>query len=769
MNLRLLAVLTVLAALPLSAQITIAPDAVSARVTPYATTAWMALAWEDRPPGRRILLTDIDGDGIVGREKYVPSAAGIWCVVDMTTRAIHVTRGDGRPPATLPFQARFLRDDSGRHGWINLPYRAKNLNLMLVRPGTGAWYYYVNDGMADENPQAANAMIHVSRMGRHPGAPPAPSSVEKGDVLIGFEVGTSLDQELFFGGVVDEWLDAAATHESRVGFATSAWVNESDGVARIQLARTGSNHRRSSITYTLTDGTAKAGVHYGATTGTVTFEPGEIFKTAEVPLLDDSTYWGDTSFSVSLAPLHDAVIDERSNEIFQIVDDDKPTLTIGSLHIQEGDGEREIAIPVTLTGDARVPTTLNWLVRLRGAPGVVRSGTLLFAPGQTAGIIPLTYDGNTRPNPDLRFEVLSNLLNDPAVTPGLVIVRDDDAAPLSVPELMQVREDAGSVLLPVTLAAAQTQPVTVTFHLEAGNTSSADATLTPPYTVTFAPGTTAAMVPVDIRQDRLMEGNEWFGIRVVASGLVVRETIIEIIDDDVVPVVALFSLVPAPAENDKTYTVILDGPGSDQLPAMVTVRTVDGTAKAGTDYVPFERLLIVNSGIAGWTIPVQFIDDRNAEPSETFMIEAVFGPSATVIARYEVVIHDDDAGRAPLPELTIGDVTAAEDGFSATFEVVLSTPSAAAVTFRADTLAGTAAGGKDFASFHSPITLAPGETRVTLRVPLIDDEESEGQETFSMLLSAVTNATLAREEAKARITDDDGGSGTTGRRRSARH
>jgi uncharacterized protein len=68
---------------------------------------------------------------------------------------------------------------------------------------------------------------------------------------------------------------------------------------------------------------------------------------------------------------------------------------------------------------------------------------------------------------------------------------------------------------------------------------------------------------------------------------------------------------------------------------------------------------------------------------------------------------------------------------------------------------GTATAGADFQHSKGRVLFNPGDTRKTLDIALIDDDVSEPDETFTLLLSVTGRATLATPELALTILDDD--------------
>ena len=111
-----------------------------------------------------------------------------------------------------------------------------------------------------------------------------------------------------------------------------------------------------------------------------------------------------------------------------------------------------------------------------------------------------------------------------------------------------------------------------------------------------------------------------------------------------------------------------------------------------------------------------------------------------------------------LPSLTIAD-TAVVEGNSgrtdAVFPLQLSHPSSQPVTVTFATAGGSALSGLDFAPTNGTAQFSAGQTNQTLRVAVLGDMLFEGNESFTVLLSAPVNATLARSAATAVILDDE--------------
>ncbi len=107
------------------------------------------------------------------------------------------------------------------------------------------------------------------------------------------------------------------------------------------------------------------------------------------------------------------------------------------------------------------------------------------------------------------------------------------------------------------------------------------------------------------------------------------------------------------------------------------------------------------------------------------------------------------------PTLAIDDVSVAENEGRAVFRVSLRRASNEAVTVQYATFDGTATASADYTPMSATLTFEPGDTRTTLAVPVLDDDEAEGDEVFTVRLSDARNATLVDREGTATIRDDE--------------
>lgn len=90
--------------------------------------------------------------------------------------------------------------------------------------------------------------------------------------------------------------------EALLAFASAtATVSEGDGAANISVRLSVASSRVVSVTYTTVNETATAGSDYTATSGVLTFNPGETSKSIAVPIVDDEIDEDDETFAIELS------------------------------------------------------------------------------------------------------------------------------------------------------------------------------------------------------------------------------------------------------------------------------------------------------------------------------------------------------------------------------------------------------------------------------------------------------------------------------------
>jgi CSLREA domain-containing protein len=100
-------------------------------------------------------------------------------------------------------------------------------------------------------------------------------------------------------------------------------VSEGVGNALVTVARSGDNSVTATVNYATSDGSAIAGPDYTATSGTLSFAPGDNFKTFVVPIMDDSVVEPVEALNLTLSnPSSGSILGAQITATLSIADND---------------------------------------------------------------------------------------------------------------------------------------------------------------------------------------------------------------------------------------------------------------------------------------------------------------------------------------------------------------------------------------------------------------------------------------------------------------
>ena len=173
-------------------------------------------------------------------------------------------------------------------------------------------------------------------------------------------------------------------------------VDEAAGTATITVARTG-NVGTSTVHYSTSDGTAVAGTDYVATSGTLTFNPGELVKTFTVPILIDPMIKGNLTVILNLSsPTGASPLGSPSTAVLVIVDDMVNRMGPHVMSVKAVSGPFGVA-GVAIAFDepldpSRAVDILNYGYSVRTAG---RDGKFGTADDKLIGLCPATYNPAT--------------------------------------------------------------------------------------------------------------------------------------------------------------------------------------------------------------------------------------------------------------------------------------------------------------------------------------------------------------------------------------
>lgn len=206
------------------------------------------------------------------------------------------------------------------------------------------------------------------------------------------------------------------------------------------------------------------------------------------------------------------------------------------------------------------------------------------------------------------------------------------------------------------------------------------------------------------------------------------------------------------------FVVTLSEPAQGAV--SVDYSTRNGSALAGSDFAAVVGTLTFAPGETTKTVDVAVHGDTAYELDETLqlVLSSASGARLVTASATGTITNDDASTHAGDPALSIADAAVVEGNDGAPhmmFDVTLSEASDHTVTVRYATQDGTAKAGSDFEAQSGLLTFAPGQTTAHVHVPLVGDTVAEADETFSVVLSAPSGATLSDATATGTITNDD--------------
>jgi hypothetical protein len=193
----------------------------------------------------------------------------------------------------------------------------------------------------------------------------------------------------------------------RVGDVTVTEGNTGTVVAEFIVTLSAPSTETVTVEWNTANGTATAGTDYQATSGTVTFAPGETSKSVAVLVIGDRLAEPNETFSLRLSQATNGFISDDQG--VGTIRDDEPRISINSRSLPEGhNGTKGMTFTVTLSVAYDQLVTVNFMTRSGTATTGDRdynatSGTLTFAPGETSKTITVKIRGDKKIEADQYF------------------------------------------------------------------------------------------------------------------------------------------------------------------------------------------------------------------------------------------------------------------------------------------------------------------------------------------------------------------------------
>jgi photosystem II stability/assembly factor-like uncharacterized protein len=571
-----------------------------------------------------------------------------------------------------------------------------------------------------------------------------------------------------------------------IAFSTDLFtVDEAAGTATITVTRADSNGTLN-VNFATSNGSAIAGQDYLAASGSLNFANGEVSKTFNVTILEDSHDEFDEGVQLTLITADGAsTILDRA--ILQIVDNDlAPILNVSDVIAPEGDFDTtNFGFDISLSSPSDKTVTvdvMNSEGTATGADFFFYGGpyTLVFAPGETHKTVTIMVRGDLDIEADENFFVnATNLVNAAAGNlKGQGTIQNDDATPtvsLAINDVSVVEGNSGTTdaVFTVSLSAPTSKIVKVDYASSDGAGTEYTGTLNG--TLTFAPNETTKTFTIRVIGDTRFEGDEQFEVRLMnpRNALMPDNVgILTIRNDDPAPTISINDVVVTEGDSgngEAVFTVTL----SAETEGAVTVQyeTFAGTAVENQDYFRVSGAFFFGPSRT-WTISVPIKGDTISEPTENFFVRLSMPTGAVILdGEGQATILDNDGPAGPSQfQFTASQYSVAEAGGEVSITVTRSgdTSSAATVdytTARSNNVL-SASDRTDYTASMGTLRFAAGDAAKTFKVLITDDVFAEhdpnlGDEFIDLALSNPTGGVLGSPKAALlMILDNDPTSGT---------
>jgi len=436
---------------------------------------------------------------------------------------------------------------------------------------------------------------------------------------------------------------------------TNCTAYESDGNVYLTVVRTNGTFGTVTADYNTVAGTALPGVNYNSTSGTLTFNDGDVSKMFAVPLVNNGIAHAPVSLSVVLSnPSGGAVLIAPTNVTLTLL---YTNVGVAFVNVTNYVRETNASVPILVQrfGGTGSSVQVNYATAngtaLAGTNYTSVSNTLTIGAGQTLAAIslPLLYDTNVTGDLMLTMSLSSTNPGVQVASPSntVIVVQDADAGLSFTTNASTVYKNAGSVVIPVVCSNPGLEPLSVNYSTADGTATHGVDYVTTTGTLVFTGGVGTNTFSVPILNNGLLNGNHTFTVSLSNPTPMPPGQLVPPITNQVTIIDANSGL----CFSSPTYTVLRNG-GTATITVVrientnttstVNFATADGTAIAGVDYVATSGTLIFHNGQTSLTFNVPVITNITVQPDKTVFLQLSSPTNGMLITPYAatLTIHD---------------------------------------------------------------------------------------------------------------------------------
>lgn len=530
-------------------------------------------------------------------------------------------------------------------------------------------------------------------------------------------------------------------------------------------------------------------------TGSVTFSPGETMKEVLLSFVADSIAEApEAFFRLALTTTTPGL--GLGNAITGSLRDDDVTFDIQSGTVQRAEGHAgatPFTFTVTRAGLVAEAAAVAWVVAGTGsapadaadfAGGILPSGTLAFAAGETSRTITVNVAGDRLAERAERFTVTlattaANQSLDDASALGIILA-DDSSVAITAHQAVRTEGHPGGTTpftFHVTRTGATDAAQSVAWSVAGVGTSRTGASdfvggTSPSGIVEFAAGETRKTITVNVSGDSSRELDETFAVRLSSptNGLLIGQAEAQgtILRDETV--MAIASTTGSAAEGTGgttpfTFTVTRSGYLDAVQTASWSVVNAGGTAASSADFAGGAMprgTLRFEAGETTRTITINVAADGIAERDESFGVRLTAASPGVAFSPAQAVatILNDDTG-VGITALSASKAEGQSGTTPFTFAITRTgvLDAEQSVSWAAGSLGTNRATAADFAGRVLPsgtVTFLAGEAQKVITLDVLGDTVVEAAEQFIIRLSAPSaGLVITTASATGLIGNDD--------------